>query len=313
MKKNKIALGTWAWGAGAFGGDAVFGSNTNEENLKPVFTTAMKAGLSLWDTATVYGMGESERILGSLAKEVKREDVQISTKFTPQIAEVFENSVEKMADASIQRMKCDYIDVYWIHNPMDVERWTPGLIPLLKSGKVKRVGVSNHNIKEIQRANEILKAEGFKISAVQNHFSLLYRSSEKGGVLDNCKENGIEFWAYMVLEQGALSGKYNKENPLPEDSDRGKKYNPVLPQLEALTNEMKAIGQKYNASCSQIGIAWAIAKGTLPIIGATKERHVVEAAEAVQIKLAEEEVKSLEQLSDATGIDTRGDWEHTME
>ena len=313
MKKNKIALGTWAWGAGAFGGDAVFGSNTNEENLKPVFTTAMKAGLSLWDTATVYGMGESERILGSLAKEVKREDVQISTKFTPQIAEVFENSVEKMADASIQRMKCDYIDVYWIHNPMDVERWTPGLIPLLKSGKVKRVGVSNHNIKEIQRANEILKAEGFKISAVQNHFSLLYRSSEKGGVLDYCKENDIEFWAYMVLEQGALSGKYNKENPLPEDSDRGKKYNPVLPQLEALTNEMKAIGQKYNASSSQIGIAWAIAKGTLPIIGATKERHVVEAAEAVQIKLTEEEVKRLEQLSDATGIDTRGDWEHTME
>lgn len=313
MKKNKIALGTWAWGAGAFGGDAVFGSNTNEENLKPVFTTAMKAGLSLWDTATVYGMGESERILGSLAKEVKREDVQISTKFTPQIAEVFENSVEKMADASIQRMKCDYIDVYWIHNPMDVERWTPGFIPLLKSGKVKRVGVSNHNIKEIQRANEILKAEGFKISAVQNHFSLLYRSSEKGGVLDYCKENDIEFWAYMVLEQGALSGKYNKENPLPEDSDRGKKYNPVLPQLEALTNEMKAIGQKYNASCSQIGIAWAIAKGTLPIIGATKERHVVEAAEAVQIKLTEEEVKRLEQLSDATGIDTRGDWEHTME
>lgn len=313
MKKNKIALGTWAWGAGAFGGDAVFGSNTNEENLKPVFTTAMKAGLTLWDTATVYGMGESERILGSLAKEVKREDVQISTKFTPQIAEVFENSVEKMADASIQRMKCDYIDVYWIHNPMDVERWTPGLIPLLKSGKVKRVGVSNHNIKEIQRANEILKAEGFKISAVQNHFSLLYRSSEKGGVLDYCKENDIEFWAYMVLEQGALSGKYNKENPLPEDSDRGKKYNPVLPQLEALTNEMKAIGQKYNASCSQIGIAWAIAKGTLPIIGATKERHVVEAAEAVQIKLTKEEVKRLEQLSDATGIDTRGDWEHTME
>ena len=160
-EKEQIALGTWAWGAGAFGGDAVFGSNTNEENLKPVFTTAMKAGLSLWDTATVYGMGESERILGSLAKEVKREDVQISTKFTPQIAEVVENSVEKMADASIQRMKCDYIDVYWIHNPMDVERWTPGLIPLLKSGKVKRVGVSNHNIKEIQRANEILKAEGF--------------------------------------------------------------------------------------------------------------------------------------------------------
>ena len=309
----KIALGTWAWGSGAFGGNMVFGSKTDVENLKPVFDTAMKAGLCLWDTATVYGMGESERILGTLAKGVERKNVQISTKFTPQIAEMYDNNVEKMADASIERMECDYIDVYWIHNPMDVERWTPGLIPLLKSGKVKRVGVSNHNIAEIRRANEILGEAGFKVSAVQNHFSLLYRSSEKGGVLDYCKENGIEFWAYMVLEQGALSGKYNKENPLPAESDRGKKYNPVLPQLEALTNEMTAIGQKYGASCSQIGIAWAIAKGALPIIGATKERHVIEAAEAAKIKLVAEEVTRLEQLAEATGIDTRGDWEHSME
>ena len=309
----KIALGTWAWGSGAFGGNMVFGNKTDVESLKPVFDTAIKAGLSLWDTATVYGMGESERILGTLAKGVERKNVQISTKFTPQIAEMYDNNVEKMADASIERMGCDYIDVYWIHNPMDVERWTPGLIPLLKLGKVKRVGVSNHNIAEIRRANEILGEAGFKVSTVQNHFSLLYRSSEKGGVLDYCKENGIEFWAYMVLEQGALSGKYNKENPLPAESDRGKKYNPVLPQLEALTNEMTAIGQKYGASCSQIGIAWAIAKGALPIIGATKERHVIEAAEAAKIKLVAEEVTRLEQLAEATGIDTRGDWEHSME
>ena len=291
----------------------MFGSNTNVENLKPVFDAAMKAGLNLWDTATVYGMGESEKILASLAKDYKREEVEISTKFTPQLAEVYENSVEKMAEASLERMGLDYVDIYWIHNPMDVERWTPGLIPLLKSGKVKRVGVSNHNIKEIKRANEILGEAGFKVSAVQNHFSLLYRSSEKGGILDFCKENGIEFWAYMVLEQGALSGKYNKENPLPAESDRGKKYNPVLDQLSALTDEMKKIGEKYNASCSQVGIAWAIAKGTLPIIGATKERHVIEAAEAAKIQLKAEEVARLEQLADATGVDTRGGWEHSME
>ena len=313
MKETKIALGTWAWGAGAFGGDTVFGSNTDVDNLAPVFEAATKAGLKLWDTATAYGMGESECILGTLAKGMKRDEVLISTKFTPQIAEVFENSVEKMALASIERMGCDYIDIYWIHNPMDVERWTPGLIPLLQSGKVKRVGVSNHNIEEIKRANAILGEAGFKVSAVQNHFSLLYRSSERGGVLDYCKQNGIEFWAYMVLEQGALSGKYTKENPLPAESDRGKKYNPVLPQLEALTNEMKAIGEKYGATCSQIGIAWAIAKGTLPIIGATKEHHVVEAAEAAKIQLTDEEVTRLEQLADATGVDTRGGWEHSME
>lgn len=313
MKEAKIALGTWAWGAGAFGGDSVFGSKTNQDNLRPVFEAAIKAGLNLWDTATVYGMGESEKILGAFVKEQKREDMVVSTKFTPQIAEMYENSVEKMAEASMERMGIDYIDVYWIHNPMDVERWTPQLIPLLKSGKVKRVGVSNHNLAEIRLANEILNKEGFKISAVQNHYSLLYRSSEKAGILDYCKQNGIDFWAYMVLEQGALSGKYNKNNPLPEESDRGKRYNPVLDKIEALTDKMTEIGKKHGISCSQVGIAWAIAKGALPLIGATKAHHVLEAADAANIKLQEEEVLQLEKLAEATEVNTRGDWEHTME
>ena len=313
MKETRIALGTWAWGAGMFGGDSVFGSDTDENNLKPVFDAAMGAGLNLWDTATAYGMGESERILGHLASAYKREDVLISTKFTPQMAEMYGNDVVKMADASLQRMGLDYIDMYWIHNPMDVERWTPGLIPLLQSGKVRRVGVSNHNIKEIRRANEILGEAGYKVSAVQNHFSLLYRSSEKGGVLDYCKENGIRFWAYMVLEQGALSGRYDVANPLPEDSDRGRKYNPVLGHLTALTDAMKEIGAKYGLSCSQVGIAWALTKGTMPIIGATKERHVLEAAHAADTVLTPEETARLEALADEAGIDTRGDWEHTME
>lgn len=313
MKDTKIALGTWAWGSGAFGGDAVYGVNTNEENLKPVFEAATKAGLGLWDTATVYAMGDSERILGQFVASVPRESVQVSTKFTPQLAEMYDNSVEKMAEASMERMGINYIDMYWIHNPMDVERWTPGLIPLLQSGKVREVGVSNHDIREIERANEILGQAGFRVSAVQNHFSLLYRSSERGGVLDYCHRHDIRFWSYMVLEQGALTGNFSPANPLPADSDRGRKYNPVLDMLQALTDEMKAIGEKYGASCSQIGIAWAIAKGTMPIVGATKERHVVEAAAAADIVLTNDEVARLETLADATGIDTRGDWEHTME
>lgn len=100
----------------------------------------------MWDTATVYGMGDSENILGTFAKTVKRENIIVSTKFTPQIAEMYDNSMEKMADASLKRLNIEYIDIYWIHNPADVERWTPQLIPLLKSGKIKFAGISNHNL-----------------------------------------------------------------------------------------------------------------------------------------------------------------------
>ena len=147
MKQSlpKLALGAWSWGSGTAGGDQVFGNHLEEKDLKPIFDAAMEKGLNLWDTATVYGMGASEDILGSFVKDAKREDVIISTKFTPQIASMYEDSMEKMADASMKRLGTNSIDIYWIHNPADVERWTPELAPLLRSGKVKAVGVSNHN------------------------------------------------------------------------------------------------------------------------------------------------------------------------
>ncbi len=312
MKLPAIALGTWSWGSGAAGGDQIFGNHLTENNLRPVFDEAMKRDINLWDTATVYGMGASEDILGDFVKDYPREDVIISTKFTPQIAPDTENPVITMCDESCRRLHTDYIDIYWIHNPADVERWTPMLIPLLQSGKVKSVGVSNHNLEQIKRANEILGNAGFKVSAVQNHFGLLYRSSEKAGIIDYCKKNGIDFFAYMTLEQGALTGKYDTGHPLPEGSARAATYNPILAELETLISEMKKIGEKHDASVSQIAIAYAITKGTLPLVGVTSPRHVEEAEKTVGIRLTADEVSKLETLAEATGVDTKGSWENHM-
>ena len=311
-KLPAVALGTWSWGVGAVGGNEFFGNNLGEPELKPVFDTAMKAGLNLWDTAVVYGMGASEDILSAFTKTCPREDVILSTKFTPQIASNASDPVAEMCNGSLRRFGTDYIDLYWIHNPLDVERWTPYLIPLVKSGKVKRVGVSNHNLTEIKRAEEILSKEGVHITAVQNHYSLLYRSSEYGGILDYCKDNNIQFFAYMVLEQGALSGKYDTKHPLPEGSQRANTYNPVLPQLEELTGTMAKIGEKYGASVAQIAIAWAIYKGTTPLIGVTKVSHVEDAAKVAAIVLTADEVAEIEHLGEQTGVDTKGAWEHPM-
>lgn len=308
----KIALGAWSWGAGAAGGDQVFGNHLSTEDLKPVFDKAVKCGLNLWDTAAVYGEGSSEHILGSFVKDVRREDVILSTKFTPQIASNSLSAMQEMIDGSKERLHTDFIDIYWIHNPMDVEKWTPDLIPLAKSGQIKAIGVSNHSLAEIKRANEILAAEGLKISAVQNHFSLLHRSSEKAGILDYCKENGITFYAYMVLEQGALTGRYTEENPFPAGTGRGDSYNPHLKELTALIDELKIIGTRFNASPAQVATAWAIAKGTLPIIGVTKVKQVEEAAAAAQIELTAEEARRLEKLGDETGVHTLREWEKEM-
>lgn len=311
-KMPKIAMGAWSWGAGAAGGDQVFGNHLFEQELKPVFDKAMELGLNLWDTAAVYGEGTSERILGNFVKELPRDEVILSTKFTPQIADGTPAAMQHMIDGSKRRLHTDVIDIYWIHNPMDVERWTPDLIPLATSGQIKSIGVSNHNLAEIRRASEILAAEGLKISAVQNHFSLLHRSSEKAGILDYCQENGITFYAYMVLEQGALTGCFDTAHPFPEGTGRGEAYNPHLQELEALIHELRSIGENHQASPAQVATAWAIAKGTLPIIGVTKVRQVEEAAAAARIELTAGEISRLEKLGDETGVDTLREWEKEM-
>lgn len=308
----KIALGAWSWGTGAAGGDQVFGNHLTEKDLKPVFDKAMECGLNLWDTAAVYGEGSSERILGNFIKDVCREDIIISTKFTPQIASDSLDDMQEMLDGSKVRLNADVIDIYWIHNPMDVERWTPKLIPLAKSGQIKAIGVSNHNLTEIKQANEILAAEGLKISAVQNHFSLLHRSSEHAGILEYCKENEITFYAYMVLEQGALTGRYKESNPFLVGTGRGDAYNLYLKELTVLIDEMAIIGTRFDASPAQVATAWAIAKGTLPIIGVTKVSQVEEAAKAAQIVLTAEEISRLEKLGDETGVHTLREWEKEM-
>lgn len=181
-------MGAWSWGVGGNGGDRVFGNTLTKEDLWPVFRRGMELGLNLWDTAAVYGMGASETILGEFVDDCDRDDLYISTKFTPQIAKDVEHPTETMMDESLKRLHTDYVDLYWIHNPADVERLTKEIIPVVKSGKARAVGVSNHNLEEIKRAEEILSAEGLHVAAVQNHYSLLHRSSERAGILDYSKK-----------------------------------------------------------------------------------------------------------------------------
>lgn len=308
-----VALGTWAWGDSGETGDGYFGSRLTQAALEEVADKAHAAGFTLWDTAVVYGMGRSETVLGKVLKRFARSDFQLSTKFTPQAAGTGEDPVADMLEQSLVRLGTDYIDLYWIHNPADVARWTPRLIPLLKSGKVKHVGVSNHNLSEIKLANQILGEAGFRVEAIQNHYSLLYRSSEDAGIMDYCRNQGIPFLAYMVLEQGALTGKYSPENPLPEGSNRAKTYNGILPQLKALADKLASIGQKKGVTAPNVATAWAIAKGATPIIGVTNPNYIDGLVRATGMTITSDEITKLETLADAANVNTRGWWEKEMQ
>ena len=304
-----IAMGAWAWGDK----DGYFGNTMAGEEFRPVFEKALEKGLNLWDTATAYSNGESERILGKLVNDVGREKVVVSTKFTPQMAAMYGDSVENMCNASLKRMGLDDIDLYWIHNPIGAPNYTRQLIPLLKAGKVKSVGVSNHNLAQIREAQAILQDAGYTLSAVQNHFSLLNRSSESAGIIDYCKQNGMVFFGYMVLEQGALTGRYDSSHPFPAGSARAQVFDPLLAKLDELIGRLKEIASSRGVSASQIATAYAVFKGVLPIIGATKTYQVEEASEAAAIGLTAEEIASLEEEADRSGVTSVQFWENKME
>ncbi|MGW4591408.1 aldo/keto reductase [Amycolatopsis thermoflava] len=307
-----VAMGTWAWGDSGEAGEGYFGSRLTEYGLREVVDKAQSNGFTLWDTAAVYGMGRSETVLARALKSYDRGEYQLSTKFTPQIAGAGDDPVADMLEQSLDRLGTDHVDLYWIHNPADVARWTPLLIPLLESGRIRHVGVSNHNLAEIALADRILGEAGFRVEAVQNHYSLLYRGSERAGIIDHCREHDVRFFSYMVLEQGALTGRYSPANPLPAGSSRAAVYNGILPQLRALTDRMAAIAADRGASAADVATAWALAKGTTPIIGVTKAAHLDGLVRAHGIELAGEEIAELEALADAAGVDTRGSWEHAM-
>ena len=304
----KIALGAWAWG-----NDGTFGGNLTADALRPIFEAGMANGLNLWDTAYAYGMGTSEKVLAGFLKGLPRESYLVSDKFTPQCASGSPTAMADMIEMQLKLMELDRFDIYWIHNVWGAPHWTEEVAKYFEGRPdAPMIGVSNHNLAEIRQADEILKEHGLRLAAVQNHYSLINRSSEDSGILDYCKENGIVFFSYMVLEQGALSGKYDTQHPMPEGSDRAAIYNPVLGKLEVLNTAMKKLADKYGAAIAQIPVAWAIAKGTLPIIGVTKVSHVEDAAKAAQITLSADEVKELEAHADTLGINAVRMWEKEM-
>lgn len=304
----KIALGAWAWG-----NDGTFGGSLTADMLRLIFDAGMAHGLNLWDTAYAYGMGTSEKVLASFLKGLPRESYLVSDKFTPQCANGRPTAMADMIEMQLKLMDLDRFDIYWIHNVWGAPHWTEEVAKYFEGREnVPMIGVSNHNLAEIRQADEILRAHGLRLSAVQNHYSLINRSSEDSGILKYCKENDIVFFSYMVLEQGALSGKYDTQHPMPEGSDRAAVYNPVLDKLETLNASMKKMADKYGVAVAQIPVAWAITKGTLPIIGVTKVSHVEDAAKAAEISLTAEEVRELETLADTLHIDAVRMWEKEM-
>ena len=300
-----VMIGTWAWGDGYNGSKMVFGQKSDEETLKSTFETAVDLGFTKWDTAAVYGMGSCEKLLGRLMKG--RDDIFISTKYFPD-ARFRSSALEKSFNSSMERLGIESADLFWIHKPNNLEKNLHEAVPLIKDGRIKSIGISNVSMEHIKTAQKLLDSRGLKLGAVQNHFSLLRNDQQP--IIDFCRDNGITYYAYMVLEQGALAGRYNAENHFPTFSMRNLMFpRSKFRRIDSLLGAMKEMADKYGIDRSQIPILWAMAKGAVPIVGITKPSYARKLSDAMKVRLTDEEADRLTEEARRTGIRQQGSWE----
>jgi len=302
---KEVMIGTWAWGPGNNGSKMIFGKSYDEETLKETFEEAVGLGLTSWDTAAVYGMGSCERLLGKFING--REDIFLSTKYFP-YKKFKAGALEKSFNESMDRLNLKSADLFWIHKPNNLTENLLEAIPLLKDGRIRSIGISNVSLRDIKTAEDVLGKEGLSLGAVQNHFSLLRNDQQP--IIDYCNSKGITYYAYMVLEQGALAGRYNADNPFPFFSMRGFAFpRRKFRKIEGLLKLMEQIALKYNIDRSQIPVLWVIAKGAVPIVGITKPAYAHRLAEALKVDLTPDEIEQLTSEAAATGIRQQGSWE----
>ncbi|MEE0264764.1 MAG: aldo/keto reductase [Acutalibacteraceae bacterium] len=301
------AIGTWAWGAGMNGSKMVFGKSYSEEQLTETFNTAYDKGFILWDTAEVYGMGNSEKILGRCI--VDKENTILSTKYLPD-KKYKKGKLEQALNNSLSRLGVNSVDLYWLHQPFCLEENIAEAVKLLKNGKIKSLGLSNCTPAQAKTADELLKKHGFSLSAVQNHYSLLAMSAEQNELVSWCNKNNVLYFGYMILEQGALSGSYSSKKMFPLFSVRRMSFGKSeFIKIEPLLDYQKMLAEKYSVKLAQIPIAWAISKGIISIIGLTKPEYACALAEGVKIQLDSNEINQLEKLAKQSGVVCKGAWE----
>jgi aryl-alcohol dehydrogenase-like predicted oxidoreductase len=293
----ELGVGAWAWGDRLMWG---YGRGYDLGDLRAVFETSLASKIRLFDTAEVYGQGQSEQILGQFLKSTQ-EPVFVATKFMPFPWRLSRSALRKALDASLRRLGLPAVDLYQIHAPfppVNIETWMGAMAEAHQAGLVLAIGVSNYDGEQMQAAYERLLREGIQLASNQVEYSLLNRRVEKNGLLKRCEELGVKLIAYSPLAMGVLTGKYSPEN-LPPGSRSLRFTRRTLEKAQPLLRLLARIGSDHNGkTMAQVALNWSICKGALPIPGAKTMRQAEQNAGAVGWRLSEEEVMELDEASD---------------
>ncbi len=294
-----LGVGVWAWGDQGFWG---YGKEYDEQDVNEAFVASINAGVTLFDTAEVYGNGESERILGQLISTTRAPAV-VASKFGPLPWRLTAKLLGTALDHSLERLGLEQIDLYQIHWPysfLSIESLMDALADAVAEGKVRAVGVSNYSASQMRRAYNALSRRGVPLASNQVHYSLLHRAPEVNGVLDVCRELGVRLIAYSPLEQGLLTGKYTARN-LPTGPRRFTLSRYDMGALQRVVDLLRQFGQEHGGKQpSQVALNWLICRGdVMPIPGAKNARQAAQNAGALGWTLTPAEIAALDEATRA--------------
>ena len=296
-----LGVGTWAWGDEAVWGMGGYDSALTEASIAAAWESSIGAGVTLFDTAEVYGGGESERIIGRLlaADPARRDSLVLATKFLPSPQKLRVKAALRTALlASIERLGVDRVDLYQIHGPISLRSHAAlaeALAAVHQEGLVAAVGVSNYSIREMGAIHAELASRGLTLASNQIEFSPLRRRPETGGLLRACRQLGVVPLAYSPLGQGRLTGKYSASNPPP-----GKRTFSAHPmeQVDRVVAVLRRIGEDHDGrSPGQVTLRWIIDKGAVPIPGAKSADQAEQNASALGWSLSPDEIRRIDSVA----------------
>ncbi len=279
--------------------------------IKKVVDYAIDQGVNFFDTADIYASGESEELLGKALGE-KKNDVIIATKVRgvmsddPNDRGLSRYHIFKSVDNSLKRLGRDYIDLYQVHwwdNHTPIEETLEALNDLVRSGKVRYIGISDFAAWQIAKSVMLQELKGFsKFISAQMYYSLLGRDIEFE-VVPACQDLGLGILPWSPLAGGFLSGKYSKDNPPPPDSRYARMERPFLrfdfEKAYFLIDELRKIAEKYNASIAQVALNWLKAKPYVSsiIIGVRSLEQLKDNLGCVNWDLSQEDVEYLDEIT----------------
>lgn len=294
-----LCIGTWQWGDKIFWN---YGKNYDQQQVHAAFKAAIESGLTFFDTAELYGTGDSETLIGQFMKEVPA-PIAIATKYGPAPWRFTGQSVADALSGSLRRLQVDHVALYQVHWPfsflMSQQTLLKALAKEVKQGRIGAVGVSNYSVEQMRQAHKILAAEGVPLATNQVRYSLLTRQIERQGLLDAARKLSIKIMAYSSLAQGLLGGKYTPEN-LPTDARRfDQRFSRSgLAKIAPVIHLLHQIGQVHDRTPAQVALNWLIAQGdVIAIAGAKSPEQARQNTGALGWSLSTEEVERLEEVS----------------